>query len=280
MGIQIMLVEQDQAEGERLSFSLRDGGHDVQRVGNPGQAQAAIQVAMPELLLMEWTWPERESIDMLLALRANMQTRGLPVIVLSRHGDARAKIAALDAGADDYVVKPCDTGELHARIRAVLRRRTPQQHGDDVLQVNGLRLDPLTLGVMAQTETGPRAIPLSPLEFRLLHFLVAHPQRVHSRTQLLDRVWGNHVFVGERTVDVHVRKLRVALAGTPCDGLIQTVRGGGYRLVVGNSGATAAHTADAISMQLEAATRKAELPSYGPIPAGRSLGKEPVRLGA
>ncbi|WP_439889725.1 winged helix-turn-helix domain-containing protein [Ralstonia sp. 25C] len=280
MGIQIMLVEQDQAEGERLSFSLRDGGHDVQRVGNPGQAQAAIQVAMPELLLMEWTWPERESIDMLLALRANMQTRGLPVIVLSRHGDARAKIAALDAGADDYVVKPCDTGELHARIRAVLRRRAPQQHGDDVLQVNGLRLDPLTLGVMAQTETGPRAIPLSPLEFRLLHFLVAHPQRVHSRTQLLDRVWGNHVFVGERTVDVHVRKLRVALAGTPCDGLIQTVRGGGYRLVVGASGATAAHTADTISMQLEAATRKAELPSYGPIPTGRSLGKGPVHMGA
>ena len=258
MGIQIMLVEQDQAEGERLSFSLRDGGHDVQRVGNPGQAQAAIQVAMPELLLMEWTWPERESIDMLLALRANMQTRGLPVIVLSRHGDARAKIAARDAGADDYVVKPCDTGELHARIRAVLRRRAPQQHGDDVLQVNGLRLDPLTLGVMAQTETGPRAIPLSPLEFRLLHFLVAHPQRVHSRTQLLDRVWGNHVFVGERTVDVHVRKLRVALAGTPCDGLIQTVRGGGYRLVVGASGATAVHPVDAISTQLEAATRKTQ----------------------
>ncbi|WP_343619441.1 response regulator transcription factor, partial [Ralstonia sp.] len=196
MGIQILLVEQDQAEGERLSFSLRDGGHDVQRVSHPGQAQAAILAAMPELLLMEWTWPERESIDMLLALRANMQTRGLPVIVLSRHGDARAKIAALDAGADDYVVKPCDTGELHARIRAVLRRRAPHQHGDDILQVNGLRLDPLTLGVTAQTETGPRAIPLSPLEFRLLHFLVAHPQRVHSRTQLLDRVWGNHVFVG------------------------------------------------------------------------------------
>lgn len=280
MGIQILLVEHDQAEGERLSFSLRDGGHDVQRVSHPGQAQAAILAAMPELLLMEWTWPERESIDMLLAVRANMQTRGLPVIVLSRHGDARAKIAALDAGADDYVVKPCDTGELHARIRAVLRRRAPHQHGDDILQVNGLRLDPLTLGVTAHTETGPRAIPLSPLEFRLLHFLVAHPQRVHSRTQLLDRVWGNHVFVGERTVDVHVRKLRVALAGTPCDGLIQTVRGGGYRLVVGTSGATALHAAEAIGMQLETATRKSELPSYGHMPTSRSLTKEPVRLGA
>ncbi|AJW43859.1 MULTISPECIES: winged helix-turn-helix domain-containing protein [Ralstonia] len=274
MGIQIMLVEQDQAEGDRLSFSLRDGGHEVVRVSHPAQAQGAIQQTAPELLLMEWTWPERESIDMLLALRANTQTRGLPVIVLSRHGDARAKIAALDAGADDYVVKPCDTGELHARIRAVVRRRAPQQHGDDVLQVNGLRLDPLTLGVTAQTDTGPRAIPLSPLEFRLLHFLVAHPQRVHSRTQLLDRVWGNHVFVGERTVDVHVRKLRVALAGTACDGLIQTVRGGGYRLVVGAGGASAAHAADTIGMQLEAATRKA-----GPV-VESPFARAPIRPAA
>ncbi len=255
VGTQIVLVEQDQAEGERLSFSLRDGGHHVLRVDSPVQAQTAIQASTPDLLVMEWAWPERESIDMLLALRASTQTRGLPVIVLSRHGDARAKIAALDAGADDYVVKPCDTGELHARIRAVLRRRAPQQ-GDEILQVNGLRLDPLTLGVTAQVETGPRAIALSPLEFRLLHFLVAHPQRVHSRTQLLDRVWGNHVFVGERTVDVHVRKLRVALAGTPCDGLIQTVRGGGYRLVVGGG---AAQAAEPIGDRLNvAASRKPE----------------------
>jgi two-component system phosphate regulon response regulator PhoB len=248
-------------------------------VDGPAQAQAVLQASAPDLLLMEWTWPERESIDMLLALRASTHTRGLPVIVLSRHGDARAKIAALDAGADDYVVKPCDTGELHARIRAVQRRRAPQQ-GDEVLQVNGLRLDPLTLGVTAQTETGPRAIPLSPLEFRLLHFLVAHPQRVHSRTQLLDRVWGNHVFVGERTVDVHVRKLRVALAGTPCDGLIQTVRGGGYRLMVGTGAALKAQPAEAIGAQLEAAARKPELPAYGRVPT-RSLSlNEPVRLTA
>jgi two-component system phosphate regulon response regulator PhoB len=161
----------------------------------------------------------------------------------------------------------------------VQRRRAPQQ-GDEVLQVNGLRLDPLTLGVTAQTETGPRAIPLSPLEFRLLHFLVAHPQRVHSRTQLLDRVWGNHVFVGERTVDVHVRKLRVALAGTPCDGLIQTVRGGGYRLMVGTGAALKAQPAEAIGAQLEAAARKPELPAYGRVPT-RSLSlNEPVRLTA
>ncbi|CAH0447194.1 Phosphate regulon transcriptional regulatory protein PhoB [Ralstonia syzygii subsp. syzygii] len=279
MGNQILLVEQDQAEGERLSLSLRDGGHHVQRVDSPAQAQAAMQASQPDLLLMEWTWPECESIDMLLALRASAHTRSLPVIVLSRHGDARAKIAALDAGADDYVVKPCDAGELHARIRAVLRRRSPpQQQGDEILQINGLRLDPLTLGVTAQTDEGPRPIALSPLEFRLLHFLVAHPQRVHSRTQLLDRVWGNHVFVGERTVDVHVRKLRVALEGTLCDGLIQTVRGGGYRLLVGN-GAHKGQPGEAIDAPFEAATRKRQPSAYGRLSAARSA-REPARLSA
>lgn len=234
MGNQILLVDQDHAQLERLTFSLHDGGHRVQRVSSLAQAQAMTQETLPDLMLMEWTWPERQSMDILLALRADVRTRGLPIIVLSRQDDARSKIAALDAGADDYVVKPCDPGELHARIRAVLRRRSPQ-HGDDVVQAGGLRLDPLTLGVTAQTADGPRPISLSPLEFRLLHFLITHPQRVHSRTQLLDRVWGDHVFVGERTVDVHIRKLRVALAGTTSDGLIQTVRGGGYRLVAGST---------------------------------------------
>ncbi|MGD7198739.1 winged helix-turn-helix domain-containing protein [Ralstonia pseudosolanacearum] len=279
MGIQILLVEQDQAEGELLSLSLRDGGHHAQRVDSPAQAQAAMQASQPDLLLMEWNWPECESIDMLLALRASAHTRSLPVIVLSRHGDARAKIAALDAGADDYVVKPCDVGELHARIRAVLRRRSPQQ-GDEILQINGLRLDPLTLGVTAQTDEGPRPIALSPLEFRLLHFLVAHPQRVHSRTQLLDRVWGNQVFVGERTVDVHVRKLRVALEGTLCDGLIQTVRGGGYRLLVGN-GVHQGPSGEAIDAQFEVAAREHDESSAYEGPSARTrAAREPARLNA
>lgn len=278
MGNQILLVDQDHAQLERLTFSLHDGGHHVQRVSSLAQVQAMTQATLPELMLMEWTWPERQSMDVLLALRADARTRGMPVIVLSRHDDARAKIAALDAGADDYVVKPCDPGELHARIRAVLRRRSPQ-HADDVVQINGLRLDPLTLGVTAQTADGPRPISLSPLEFRLLHFLIAHPQRVHSRTQLLDRVWGDHVFVGERTVDVHIRKLRVALEGTTCGGLIQTVRGAGYRLITDGG---AAQTIEPIGNRLSAATsRKPEPvaePPFARPPASTSARAEPAQL--
>ncbi len=262
MGNQILLVDQDHAQLERLTFSLHDGGHRVQRVSNLAQAQAMTQATLPDLMLMEWTWPERKSMDVLLALRADARTRTLPVIVLSRHDDARAKIAALDAGADDYVVKPCDPGELHARIRAVLRRRSPQ-HADDVVQINGLRLDPLTLGVTAQTASGQQPIALSPLEFRLLHFLITHPERVHSRTQLLDRVWGDHVFVGERTVDVHIRKLRVALSVTICDGLIQTVRGAGYRLMATSSMPQAAEPiGDSVSAATSRKLGASAEPSY------------------
>lgn len=277
MGSQILLVDQDHAQLERLTFSLHDGWHRVQRVSSLAQALATTQATLPDLMLMEWIWPERQSMDVLLALRADARTRSLPVIVLSRHDDARAKIAALDAGADDYVIKPCDPGELHARIRAVLRCRSPQ-HADDVVQINGLRLDPLTLGVTAQTAEGPRPIPLSPLEFRLLHFLIAHPQRVHSRTQLLDRVWGDHVFVGERTVDVHISKLRVALEGTTCDGLIQTVRGAGYRLVTGSG---AVQAAEPIGDRLAAAAARKPEPvasARARAPARPALTSESARL--
>jgi two-component system phosphate regulon response regulator PhoB len=228
MGHQILLVDQDHAQLERLSRLLHDGGHRVLRATGLAQAQDLMQTALPDLLLGA-SWLGHQ-LAWLQALRADMRTSKLPVIVMSHQADALSKIAALDAGADDYVVSPCDTGELLARIRAVLRRQ-PAPQTDDVVRAHGLRLDPLTLGVEAQTQHGPQTIMLSPLEFRLLHFLAMHPQRVHSRTQLLDRVWGNHVFVGERTVDVHIRKLRVALEGTLCDGLIQTVRGAGYRLM-------------------------------------------------
>ena len=182
------------------------------------------------------------------------------MIVLSRHNEVQAKIAALDVGADDYVVKPCDPGELHARIRAVLRCRSPQ-HTNDVVQLNGLHLDPLTSSVIAQTAQGPRSISLSLLEFRLLHFLVAHPQQVHSRTQLLDRVWGDHVFVGERTIDVHIRKLRVALEGTTCEGFIQTVRGAGYRMVTGDGAAQPTEPID--DRLVTTASRQPNPPSSG-----------------
>lgn len=231
MSLQILLFERETTEGERLSSSLQEGGYVVQRVDNLQSAEIHMQARMPDLLLMDWACPDIASIDRLQTLCTSTRAHGLSLIVLSCCGEASSKIAVLDAGADDYMVKPCDTGELHARIRAVLRRR-PVQSSEAIPQVRGLQLDPLTLGVTVQADGGRRPIALSPLEFRLLHFFVTHPKRVHSRHQLLDRVWGNHVFVGERTVDVHVRKLRMALAETPCAGLIQTVRGGGYCLAV------------------------------------------------
>ena len=275
--MRILLAEDDALLGDGLRAGLRQQGFLVDWVRDGVAAERELTAGDYQAAVLDLGLPLKDGLDVLQALRTRKITT--PVLVLTARDAVPDRIRGLDLGADDYVVKPCDTGELHARIRAVQRRRAPQQ-GDEVLQVNGLRLDPLTLGVTAQTETGPRAIPLSPLEFRLLHFLVAHPQRVHSRTQLLDRVWGNHVFVGERTVDVHVRKLRVALAGTPCDGLIQTVRGGGYRLMVGTGAALKAQPAEAIGAQLEAAARKPELPAYGRVPT-RSLSlNEPVRLTA
>ncbi|KAB0469830.1 winged helix-turn-helix domain-containing protein [Ralstonia insidiosa] len=259
MGKQILLVEQDQAERERLLSSLRGGGHVVQRVDDVERVSAAAQFASLDLLVMDWAQPKNVLIDTLLALRTSKHICSLPVIVLSHFDDIHTRIAALDAGADDYMVKPCDMGELHARIRAVLRRRMPQPPVDEIPQVRGLQLDPLTLGVTVQIEAGIRAISLSPLEFRLLHFLVMHPNRVHARAQLLDRVWGEHIFIGERTVDVHVRKLRAALAGTACDGLIQTVRGGGYRLVADADAGSEVQSKQVIGVQAEVVMDQPEL---------------------
>nr|WP_233176933.1 winged helix-turn-helix domain-containing protein [Ralstonia sp. ASV6] len=254
-----MLVEQDQAERERLLLSLRGVGHVVQRVDSVDRASATAYAASLDLLVIDWAQPKSKLIDTLQALRTSKHMCSLPVIVLSHFDDNHTKIAALDAGADDYMVKPCDMGELQARIRAVLRRRMPKPPADEIQQVHGLQLDSLTLGVSAQTEAGMRSISLSPLEFRLLHFLVMHPNRVHSRAQLLDRVWGEHIFIGERTVDVHVRKLRAALAGTACDGLIETVRGGGYRLVADADAGHEVQPKQVIGVQAEVIMDQPEL---------------------
>jgi two-component system phosphate regulon response regulator PhoB len=229
VSIQIVLVESDQNEGERLSHALQSSVVQLHWIDDPARLQGTLQTALPDLLLIGWCGSSRALCDLLRNLRASTHARDVPIIVQSPYADTHAKIEALDSGADDYVVTPCDTGELRAHIRALLRR-VPRAR-DAMPQINGLLLDPHTQKVTAQTAVGPRNISLSPQEFRLLHFLVQHPQRVHTREQLLDRVWG-HVFVGERTVDVHVRKLRAALAGTMCEDSIQTIRGAGYRLGV------------------------------------------------
>jgi len=179
---------------------------------------------LPDLVLLDWMLPGKSGVMFAKELRANERTRQIPIIMLTARSEEQDKIMGLDSGADDYVTKPFSPKELLARIKAVLRRRAPQMT-DDAVEVQGLRLDPITHRVSGNGDT----IDLGPTEFRLLHFFMTHPERVHSRSQLLDQVWGDHVFVEERTVDVHIRRLRSSLESTGHDALIQTVRGTGYR---------------------------------------------------
>ncbi|KHK48670.1 hypothetical protein PI87_27710 [Ralstonia sp. A12] len=229
MSNQILLLDEDQAGAELISSAVRIEGMRMQRVNCPARA-LAIQSAMPpDVLLIGWAGATEPLLDLLRSFRTNAAAQSLPIVVLSVHCDPATKIAALDAGADDYLVKPCHTGELVARIRVLLRRTA--RSNEHLSKIGGLVIDHHNQNVMVQAGRESRALPLSPQEFRLLHFLVEHPECVHTREQLLRRVWGGHIIVGIRTVDVHVRKLRMVLAGTSADGLIQTVRGRGYRLV-------------------------------------------------
>jgi two-component system phosphate regulon response regulator PhoB len=173
--------------------------------------------------------PGKSGVQFAKELRSNERTKDIPIILLTARSEEMDKIAGLEAGADDYVTKPFSPKELVARVRAVLRRRSPQL-ADEVVQINNLRLDPVSHRVLAVNGIDEVSLDLGPTEFRLLHFFMTHPERVHSRGQLWDKVWGDHVFVEERTVDVHIKRLRAALAPSHCQNLIETVRGSGYRL--------------------------------------------------
>jgi len=179
---------------------------------------------LPDVVLLDWMLPGMSGIQYARSLRSAERTHDLPIIMLTARSEEHDKIAGLEAGADDYLTKPFSPRELLARIKAVLRRRAPQMT-EDCVEVEGLRIDPVTHRVSGNGRT----LDLGPTEFRLLHFFMTHAERVHSRTQLLDQVWGDHVFVEERTVDVHIRRLRASLELTGHDHLIQTVRGSGYR---------------------------------------------------
>ena len=181
---------------------------------------------LPDLVLLDWMLPGQSGLALARRWRGDARTRELPIIMLTARAEEADKVAGLDAGADDYLAKPFSTNELMARIRAVLRRKAPEAL-DAAVEVGGLRLDPATRRV---TRAATCELKLGPTEFRLLHFFMTHPERVHSRAQLLDRVWGDHVFIEERTVDVHVKRLREALAPAHCAQMIETVRGAGYRL--------------------------------------------------
>ncbi len=227
MAATILLVEDEPAIQELIAVNLTRAGHHVVRVADVESAQKVVREALPDLILLDWMLPGVPGIELARRLRADERTRAIPIIMLTARGEEQDKINGLDAGADDYVTKPFSPRELVARIKAVLRRRAPQTTEDPV-SIGGLRLDPTTHRVSA----GEQALSLGPTEFRLLHFLMTHPERVHSRTQLLDQVWGDHVFVEERTVDVHIRRLRAALEATGHERLVQTVRGSGYRFSV------------------------------------------------
>lgn len=225
----ILVVEDESAIAELIAINLRHAGFEVAVAASADSAQASIDRVLPELVLLDWMLPGQSGVQLARRWRADARTRDLPVIMLTARAEEADKITGLDAGADDYLTKPFSTKELLARIRAVLRRKAPEAL-DTAVEVSGLRLDPATRRVTRRVEEDLREVKIGPTEFRLLHFLMTHPERVHSRAQLLDRVWGDHVFIEERTVDVHVKRLREALAPVLCSGLIETVRGAGYRL--------------------------------------------------
>ena len=224
MAATILVVEDEPAIQELIAYNLKQAGHQPLRADNAEQAMNLVQNALPDLVLLDWMLPGQSGIDFARRLRSDRRTRTVPIIMLTARTDEQDKLTGLDTGADDYITKPFSPRELNARIKAVLRRRAPQMT-DDVVQLGGLKLDPSSHRISGNGEP----VILGPTEFRLLHFLMTHPERVHSRTQLLDQVWGDHVFVEERTVDVHIRRLRKALEPTNLDRLVQTVRGTGYR---------------------------------------------------
>jgi two-component system phosphate regulon response regulator PhoB len=220
----ILLVEDEEAIREMVAMALERAGYRVRHAESAEDADAAMRLSQPDLVLLDWMLPGESGIDFARRLKRDRATREIPIILLTARGEEGDRIRGLDAGADDYVPKPFSPRELVARIKAVLRRVQPTA-ADQPVEVRGLRLDPVSHRITGHGE----ALAMGPTEFRLLHFFMTHPDRVFNRAQLLDNVWGANVYVEERTVDVHVRRLRKALAISGHEDLVQTVRGAGYR---------------------------------------------------
>lgn len=220
----ILVIEDDPAIREMIKLALTGGGHEVQEAGNTLDARQIIAKHTPDLILLDWMLPGQSGFEFARALQQDSTHRLIPVIMLTARDQEEDKVAALEAGADDYVAKPFSVSELLARIKAVLRRTNRDSDGE-ILETGMLRLDPATHRVSINNSS----LELAPLEFQLLQFFMSHPERVYSRQQLIDQVWGTSVWVEERTVDVHIRRLRKTLEPSGSDHLIQTVRGSGYR---------------------------------------------------
>jgi two-component system phosphate regulon response regulator PhoB len=220
----ILIVDDEPAIRQMVSLALSQANYDCLEAADTAEAQTKILADKPDLILLDWMLPKVSGMDYARQLRREKLTEDIPVIMLTARTEEEDKVKGLDSGVDDYITKPFSTRELLARIRALLRRTTP--HAAEVtVESGGLSLDPVTHRVTAANKT----LNLGPTEFRLLHFFMTHPERVHSRERLLNGVWGNNVYVEERTVDVHIRRLRKILTPTGHDQLIQTVRGTGYR---------------------------------------------------
>jgi two-component system, OmpR family, phosphate regulon response regulator PhoB len=219
----VLIVEDEADIAELIAVNLRHNGFDPVWAADGESGQREVDAALPDLVLLDWMLPRSSGLALAKKWRADPRTKEVPVIMITARGDEPDRIAGLDAGADDYITKPFSTQELLARIRALLRRRAPEQVAE-TLSLGGLTLDSATHGVL----WSGLPLKLGPTEFKLLQYLMKHPERVHSRAQLLDKVWGDHVFIEERTVDVHIKRLREALGEAAA--LIDTVRGAGYRI--------------------------------------------------
>ena len=220
----VLIVEDEPAIAELIAVNLRHNGYQTTWAMDSVSAQREFDAVLPDLVLLDWMLPGESGLVLAKRWRANPRSKAVPIIMLTARGDEADRVAGLDAGADDYIAKPFSTKELLARVRAVLRRRAPEQVGG-VVAIGALSLDASTYRV----SYGDQMLRLGPTEFKLLQYLMTHAERVHSRSQLLDKVWGDHVFIEERTVDVHVKRLREAL-GNQAGQMIETVRGAGYRL--------------------------------------------------
>ena len=221
---QILVVEDERPIREMIAFGLRRAGFEVREAADARSGRAEVANKLPDLLLVDWMLPDTSGLEFTRALKRDRETRELPIIMLTARAEEGDKVAGLEGGADDYITKPFSPRELLARINAVLRRAMPTE-GSERIDVEGLVLDQSSQRVTS----GDKTVALGPTEYRMLAFFMTHAERVYTREQLLDRVWGGNVYVEERTIDVHIRRLRKALEEFGYDRLIQTVRGSGYR---------------------------------------------------
>jgi two-component system, OmpR family, phosphate regulon response regulator PhoB len=227
----ILVVEDEPSIAELISINLTHAGYAVSRALQADEALLLLRNAKPDLVILDWMMPGKSGVQFARELKSNPATQAIPILMLTAKGEEADKVLGLDAGADDYVTKPFSPKELVARVKALLRRHVFEVVEEKTLVLGPMQLDPVAHRLTIRiSDNNSKALALGPTEFRLMQFLMANPERVHSRTHLLDNVWGNEVYIEERTVDVHIKRLRAALAPVACDHFVETVRGSGYRI--------------------------------------------------